>query len=68
VRDGCDLLSDALSTTFPDLEHSSLEESRFVTVGMSRTGRVLVVVHTEEGERVRIISARRATNRERAHA
>lgn len=51
------VLSDALSTTFPDLEHSSLGESRFVTVGMSRTGRILVVVHTEARERVRIISA-----------
>lgn len=55
---------DALSTTFPDAEHSEFE-LRFLTIGLSSRRRVLVVARTEEGEKVRIISARRATHRER---
>ena len=58
------VLNDTLSTTFPDEEHSSFE-SRFVTIGMSSRGRILVVVHTERGNMIRIISARRATRHER---
>ena len=58
------VLNDTLSTTFPDIDHSSIE-LRFVTVGLSSRGRILVVVHTEEGETVQIISARRATRHER---
>ena len=59
------VLGDALSTTFPDEAHSA-EETRFVTIGTSRRGRVLVVAHTERDDTIRIISARRATRRERA--
>lgn len=40
-------------------------EERFVTVGMDALGRVLVVVYTWRGERPRLISARKATPRER---
>jgi uncharacterized DUF497 family protein len=58
------VLNDTVSTTFPDMAHSSIEP-RFVTVGMSTRGRILVVVHTGEGGTVRIISARRATRHER---
>lgn len=58
------VLNDPVSTTFPDADHSSLE-LRFVTIGMSTGGRILVVVHAEEGDAVRIISARRATRHER---
>ena len=58
------VLDDTLSTTFPDEEHSGFEP-RFVTVGMSSRGRSLVVVHTEHGNMIRIISARRATRHER---
>jgi hypothetical protein len=58
------VLHDTLSTTFPDEAHSSFEP-RFVTVGMSSRGRILVVVHTERGNMIRIISARRATRQER---
>jgi len=57
-------LGDPLSTTYPDVEHSGVEP-RFLTVGVSNLHRVLVVAHTEEGERVRIISARLATRHER---
>ena len=58
------VLEDALSTTFPDDAHSE-EEARFVTIGASVRGRVLVVAHTERNDTIRIISARRATRRER---
>jgi uncharacterized protein len=59
------VLDDTLSTTFPDASHSSLDQPRFLTVGMSRRGRILVVAHTEYQDTVRIISARKATSHER---
>jgi len=59
------VLEDPLSTTFPDEAHST-EERRFVTIGVSEQGRVLVVAHTERNDTIRFISARRATRRERA--
>ncbi|MBW1699151.1 MAG: BrnT family toxin [Deltaproteobacteria bacterium] len=55
---------DPLSNTIEDPLHSEGEE-RFVLIGKSIRGRLLVVVHTERGDRIRIISARLATNRER---
>lgn len=58
------ILEDPLSTTFPDEIHSE-EETRSVTIGVSEDGHVLVVAHTERNDTVRIISARRATRRER---
>jgi uncharacterized DUF497 family protein len=58
------VLDDTLSTTYPDTDHSTIE-SRFLTIGMSNRQRLLVVAHSEEGERVRIISARPATRYER---
>jgi len=58
------VLEDPLSTTFPDEAHSE-GEIRFVTVGVSQRGRLLVVAHTERNDTIRIISARRATRRER---
>jgi hypothetical protein len=59
------VLEDQLSTTFPDEMHSE-EEARFVTIGSSTRARILVVAHTERNDTVRIMSARRATRRERA--
>jgi uncharacterized DUF497 family protein len=41
------------------------EEECFVLIGQSVRGRLLVVVHAERGDRIRIISARLATNKER---
>jgi uncharacterized DUF497 family protein len=58
------VLDDPLSTTFPDPDHS-IEEQRFITIGVSVSGRILVVAHTDRGEAVRIISARPATRWER---
>jgi hypothetical protein len=59
------VFDDTLSTTFPDTGHSSLVEPRFLTIGMSSRGRILVVAHTEHHDTVRIINARRATRHER---
>jgi uncharacterized DUF497 family protein len=55
---------DAFSITILDPD-SSHEEDRFVLVGLSDRGRLLVVVHTERGDAVRLISARLATRHER---
>ena len=59
------VLEDVLSTTFADEAHST-HERRFVTIGASERGRLLVVAHTQRNDTIRIISARRATRRERA--
>jgi len=59
-----DILGDPLSLTIPDPEHSKTED-RFVTIGSAFTGKLLVVVHTDRGDNIRIISARRASRRER---
>ncbi|HEV2379231.1 MAG TPA: BrnT family toxin [Terriglobia bacterium] len=58
------VLRDPLSVTIGDPLHST-EEYRFVTMGASDKGRVLVVVHSDFGEMIRIVSARLATRRER---
>ena len=58
------VFADPLSMTYPDPNHSELEE-RYVDIGHSQRGRLLVVAYTERGESIRIISARKATPRER---
>ncbi len=58
------VFGDPLSDTFDDPDHSA-EERRFVIIGMSGKGRMLIVAHTDEGEVVRLISAREPTRRER---
>ncbi len=63
-REASTALRDTLAVTGPDPDHSR-GESRFVTFGLSSVGILLVVSHTEEGDLVRIISARPATRRER---
>jgi uncharacterized DUF497 family protein len=57
---------DPLSTTYPDPDHS-LEERRFVTIGVSAKGRVLVVAHADRRAAVRI-NQREASNFARAQA
>ena len=58
------VFGDALAVTVSDPDHSMGEE-RLVTVGQSTAGRLLVVYHVEQGDTIRIISARRATVHER---
>ena len=55
---------DPLSATGTDPDHSVGEE-RFVTFGVSTSGRLLVVAHTEHGDTIRIINARPTTAGER---
>jgi len=63
-EEAASVFRDVLSVTISDRLHS-IEESRFVTVGRSGRDRTVVVVHSEIGETIRIISARLATARER---
>ena len=55
---------DPLSRTILDPD-SSDDETRWVLVGQAISGRLLVVVHTDRSESIRLISARLATRRER---
>jgi uncharacterized DUF497 family protein len=58
------VFGDLLSETFDDPDHSA-EERRFVIIGTSEKGRMLVVAHADDGEVIRIISAREPTRGER---
>jgi len=63
-REAATVLRDPLGITIFDPDHSD-EEDRFITFGFSTAGRLLMVAHTERGEGIRIISARRLTRAER---
>lgn len=58
------IFGDPLSITIHDPAHS-ISEDRFITIGTSANGRLIVVVHTERGDTIRIISARNATRNEK---
>ena len=58
------------TTVFEDLRAVTVadeasDEERYATIGLDALGRELVVIYALRGERIRIISARRATQRER---
>jgi uncharacterized DUF497 family protein len=55
---------DVSALTFWDPDHSA-EEDREITIGRSVQQRILFVAHAAREDRMRIISARRATTRER---
>lgn len=57
---------DRLSITIADSAHSR-EENRYIILGLSNQGRLLVVSHTDRGDAIRLISARLATIQERKH-
>jgi uncharacterized DUF497 family protein len=61
--DAATIFQDDQAVTVADYDP---EEERYVTIGMDALGRVLVVAYAMRGGRIRIISARRATRRERA--
>ena len=63
-REAATVLLDPLGITIFDPDHSD-EEDRFITFGFSAAGRLLIIAHTERGERIRIISARGITRAER---
>ena len=58
------VFEDRLATTITDPDHS-VGEFRLLTIGLSRSQRLLVVSHTERDSKVRLISARLATRQER---
>ena len=63
-REAAMVFGDLLAITYYDDAHSD-HKRRFITIGMSDRGRVLVVSHTVERKQLRIISARKATRHER---
>jgi len=58
------VFSDPFSITIPDPDHST-DEERYIDIGTSDKGRLLVVSYTERGTNIRIISCRKATPNER---
>ena len=58
------VFGDPLELTIADPNHSE-SEFRFLSIGLSALGRLLVVAYTEREGRTRIINARKATSRER---
>ena len=62
--EGTTVFTDPFSMTIHDPGHSA-DEQRYVDIGSSDKGRVLVVVYTERGSNIRIVSCRKATPSER---
>ena len=62
--EGTTVFRDTLSITISDPDHSDSED-RFIDIGMSHRMQLLVVSYTERKDKIRIISARRATKAER---
>ena len=62
--EACSAFEDILSITIPDPQYS-VDEPRLVLIGCTRSNRLVVVVHTEVNETIRIISARLTTGQER---
>lgn len=58
------VFADPLAVTFDDPRHSA-DEDRYLTIGLSAAGRVLIVSHTDRGTATRVISARVASRGER---
>jgi uncharacterized DUF497 family protein len=63
-QEAASVFGDSLGVTVPDPDHS-VGENRFITVGLSNRGRLLMVAHAERRQRVRIISARALSRGER---
>ena len=63
-EEGITVFHDPLSISIDDPDHSA-NEQRYIDIGSSEIGRILVVSYTERGRNIRIISCRKATRRER---
>ncbi len=63
-KEACTIFSDPFFITFYDEEHS-IDEDRYITIGMSNKNRMLLVAHTDFDNCYEIISARKATPNER---
>ena len=64
--EGSTAFADPRSLSIPDPDHSVFEH-RLLHLGLSKTGKLVVVSYTERGDRIRIISVRHASKRERKH-
>ncbi|MGA8053408.1 MAG: BrnT family toxin, partial [Burkholderiales bacterium] len=62
--EACTVFDDDFASTVQDPDHSE-GESRYLTFGVSASGRALVVAHADRGDSIRIISARVLTPQER---
>lgn len=58
------IFDDPIAITFPDPRHSESEE-RYLSIGTSFKGRILIVAHTGRENKIRVINCRRATASER---
>lgn len=63
-KEAATIFGDPLARTFDDPDHS-LDEQRFITIGLSEQGKLLIVAHSDRGRVTRIISARETTHGER---
>jgi len=62
--EACEIFDDDDSSAVRDPDHS-VDEERYLIFGLSKAGSYLVVSYTERGDRIRLISARQMTPRER---
>jgi hypothetical protein len=62
--EACTIFGDPLELTVMDPDHS-IDEHRYLSLGLSTEGRLLVTAYTERQGRVRLISAREAAPKER---
>jgi uncharacterized protein len=62
--EGKTIFNDPFLFTFADNEHP-VNEERYINIGLSASGRVLILTHTERQDKIRIISCRKATVHER---
>jgi hypothetical protein len=63
-QEAATVFGDPLAITFEDPDHST-DENRYITFGLSLQKQLIVVSHTERGDRTRIISARLMDRKER---
>ena len=63
-QEAATIFGDPLAITFDDPDHS-MSENRYITFGLSLQKRLIVVSHTERGDRTRIIDARLMDRKER---
>jgi uncharacterized DUF497 family protein len=60
------VFDDPMFITLVDEDHST-DEERYITIGLSNQGRVLLLAHTDRKGQIRIISAREATRKEKQY-
>lgn len=63
-EEAASVFNDLLATVYEDPDHS-VREKRYLTIGTSSRGRLLHIAFADRGERIRIVTARKVTGRER---